>query len=133
MKFITPSSKDLALLRPDPLLWEQELDVRPDMAEDIELATGIRAGRVYWRSDHNHLYSLELADLGRGHPSTATVYGFWDRYEPRPSEDEIDQDLFDFIIWIAEVCRNIDVEDVQRTNEFARRQTGREGNTYRGS
>ncbi len=122
MKFITPTSKELSSLRPDPLLWEQELDVRPDIAEDIERATGIRAGRVYWRSGHNHLYSLELADLGRGRPSMAMVYGFWDRYEPRPPEDEIDADLFDFIIWVAEVCRSIDVADVQRVYEFARKE-----------
>ena len=25
---------------------------------------------LYWRSAHDHLYALELADLGRGRPST---------------------------------------------------------------
>ncbi len=69
MKFITPIEEELSYLRADPLLWEQELDVRPEVAEDIEKATGIRAGRVYWRSEHDHLYALELADLGRGRPS----------------------------------------------------------------
>jgi hypothetical protein len=84
MRFVTPTDEELSYLRPDPLLWEQELDVRPDVAESIERAAGTRAGRVYWRSRHDHLYALELADLGRGRPSMATVYGHWDRYD-RPS------------------------------------------------
>ncbi|MDD5288523.1 MAG: hypothetical protein PHY28_05370 [Dehalococcoidales bacterium] len=121
MKFITPTPEELSALRADPLLWEQELDVRPDVAEDIEHAIGKRAGRVYWRSAHNYLYALELADLGRGRPSMAMVYGFWQRFEPRPSEDEIDADLYDFILWVAEICRNIDVSDVQKVYEFAYR------------
>ena len=75
MKFITPSSEELSYLRADPLLWEQELDVRPQIAEAIEKAVGIRAGRVYWRSEHDYLYALELADLGRGRPSMAMVLG----------------------------------------------------------
>ena len=66
MKLFKPSEDELAHLRPDPLLWDQELDVRPDVAEAIECAAGTRAGRVYWRSKHDHLYALELADLGRG-------------------------------------------------------------------
>ena len=119
MNFVTPTEEELASLRADPLLWEQELDVRPDMAEDIERAVGKRAGRVYWHSSRSHLYALELADLGRGHPSMAMVYGFWDRYEPRPPDDEIEADLFDFIMWVAEVCRNIEPSDVQRVYEFA--------------
>ena len=65
MNFINPAAEELSYLRADPLLWEQELDVRPDVAEAIERATGTRAGRVYWRSTHDHLYALELADLGR--------------------------------------------------------------------
>jgi hypothetical protein len=103
MNFIEPSAEELAALRSDPLLWEQELDVRPEFAEALERAAGKRAGRVYWRSDHRHLYALELADLGRGRPSMAMVYGFWDRYEPRPSEDEIDADLYDLCDWLARV------------------------------
>ena len=103
MKFITPSPEELSYLRADPLLWEQELDVRPEAAEAISRATGIRAGRVYLRSGHDHLYALELADLGRGRPSMAMVFGHWDRYEPRPPEHEIDADLLDFMLWVAEV------------------------------
>jgi hypothetical protein len=103
MTFIEPSAEELAGLRADPLLWEQELDVRPEFAEAIERAVGRRAGRVYWRSSHQHLYALELADLGRGRPSMAMVYGFWKRYEPRPPEDEIDADLFDLCDWLARV------------------------------
>ena len=60
MKFITPSNEELSYLRADPLLWEQELDVRPEVAEAVEKAGGLRAGRVYWRSRHDHLYALEL-------------------------------------------------------------------------
>lgn len=124
MRFITPAERELSYLRADPLLWEQELDVRPDVAEAIEQATGIRAGRVYWRSDHDHLYALELADLGRSRPSIATVYGFWDRYEPRPPEHEIDADLLSFLIWMAGVTKSIDPSDVKRVAEFAHKQTG---------
>ena len=32
MNFITPTDEELSYLRADPLLWEQELDVRPDVA-----------------------------------------------------------------------------------------------------
>ena len=122
MKFITPADEELAHLRADPLLWEQELDVRPDVAEDIEKAVGMRAGRVYWRSEHDHLYALELADLGRGRPSMAMVYGFWDRYEPRPPEQEIDADLFSFVRWLAEVVKSIEPSDIERVAQFAREQ-----------
>lgn len=120
MKFITPTAGELATLRADPLLWEQELDVRSDVAEDIEKAVGKRAGRVYWHSAHNHLYALELADLGRGRPSMAMVYGFWNRFEPRPPEAEIDADLFDLVMWIAEVCKSINPDDVKKVYERAR-------------
>jgi hypothetical protein len=64
MKFVTPTVEELSYLRADPLLWEQELDVRPEVAESVERAVGQRAGRSYWRSVHDHLYALELADLG---------------------------------------------------------------------
>ena len=97
MDFIEPDAEELALLRADPLLWEQELDVRPDVALDLEHAVGTRAGVVFWRSRHDHLYSLELADLGRGRPSMAKVNGWWDRFEPRPPEHEIDADLADSV------------------------------------
>jgi hypothetical protein len=103
MDFIKPAADELAQLRPDPLLWEQELDVRPEFAEAIERAVGFRAGRAYWRSKNDHLYALELADLGRGRPSMAMVLGFWDRYEPRPPEEQIDADLLDLCVWLAEV------------------------------
>lgn len=123
MKFIKPTNEELSHLRADPLLWEQELDVRPEVAKAVERATGIRAGRVYWRSQHDHLYALELADLGRGHPSMAIVYGFWDRYEPRPPEDEINADLFKLILWVAEIAESLDAKDVEKVEWFARQQT----------
>ncbi len=119
MKFISPSDEELSYLRADPLLWEQELDVRPEVAVAVEKAAGIRAGRVYWRSKHDHLYALELADLGRGRPSMAVVYGHWDRYEPRPPEHEIDADLMDFILWVADVAETLDPNDVSRVAERA--------------
>jgi len=118
MKFITPSSEELSYLRADPLLWEQELDVRPQIAEAIEKAVGIRAGRVYWRSEHDYLYALELAEQGRGRPSMAMVLGHWERYEPRPPEHEIDADLLDFLIWTAKIS-GLDPEDVSRVTKFA--------------
>lgn len=119
MKFITPTAEELSGLRADPLLWEQELDASTEVAKSIERATGIRAGRVYWRSPHDRLYALELADLGRGQPSMAIVYGFWDRYEPRPSEDEIDDDLFELVRWVAEITDGLDPDDIEKVRLFA--------------
>ncbi len=119
MKFITPTAEELASLRADPLLWEQELDASTEVAKSIERATGMRAGRVYWRSQHGHLYALELADLGRGYPSMAIVYGFWDRYQPRPPEDEIDTDLFMLVLWVAEITEGLDPEDIEKVRLFA--------------
>lgn len=119
MKFIVPNAEELSYLRADPLLCEQELDARPDVAEALERETGIRAGRVYWRSKYDHLYALELADLGRGRPSMATVYGHWDRYEPRPPEHEIDDDLMDFLLWMAKIADSLDPTDVAKVAERA--------------
>ena len=114
MKFITPSAEELTFLRPDPVLIEQELDCRPEVAEALERTIGIRAGRVYWRSAHDHLYALELADLGRGRPSMARVFGHWDRFEPRPPEHEIRLDLVDFCLWVGEVSPGVDPQLVDR-------------------
>ncbi len=119
MKFITPSEEELSYLRADPLLWEQELDVRPEVAEAVERATGIRAGRVYWRSKYGHLYALELADLGRGRPSMAMVLGYWDRFEPRPPEHEIDDDLLAFSLWVAEIAPGLNPADIAKVAQFA--------------
>jgi len=114
-----PSSDELALLRADPLLLEQELDVRPRFAEALERVLGLRAGRRYWRSRHEHLYALELGDLGRGRPSIATVFGHWDRYEPRPPEHEIDADLSELCLWLAKATGELDPEDVAMVLQFA--------------
>ncbi len=103
MNFISPPPEGLSRLRADPLLWEQELDVRPEFAEAVERACGKRSGRVYFRSGHDHLYAIELADLGRGRPSMAMVFGFWDRWEPRPPEHEIDLDLLALCDWLARI------------------------------
>jgi hypothetical protein len=113
MKFATPSAAELAKLRADPLIFEQELDVRPQVAESLERAIGFRAGRKYWTSANNHLYALELGDLGRGRPSLAFIYGFWERFEPRPPEDQIDDDLREFALWMAKVCDGLDPADVE--------------------
>ncbi|MFN0120416.1 MAG: haloalkane dehalogenase [Blastocatellia bacterium] len=123
MNFITPAEEELSYLRADPLLQEQELDVRPDVAMAIERAVGLRAGRVYWRSTHDHLYALELGDLGRGRPSTATVYGHWDRFEPRPPEHEIDADLLTFSQWVATVADSLNPADIAKVAQFAGVQT----------
>ena len=123
MNFINPPAEELSYLRADPLLWEQELDVWPEVAVAVEKATGTRAGRVYWHSKHDHLYALELADLGRGRPSMATVYGHWDRYEPRPPEHEIDADLLTLCLWVAEVG-GLNPADIARVAKFAGVKTG---------
>lgn len=119
MKWVEPDPELLALMRPDPLLSEQELDVRPDVAKSIEQVLGKRSGRSYWVSEHDHLYALELADLGRGMPSMATVYGFWDRFEPRPPEHEITADLFEFSRWVARNSETIMESDVRRVAQHA--------------
>ena len=102
------SDGNLADFRADPLLFEQELDARPEVARAIGAAVGTNAGRRYWRSAHGHAYALELGDLGRGMPSTATVFGMWPRWQPRPPEAEIDLDLLDFSLWVAEISPGID-------------------------
>lgn len=119
IELIHVDEEELALLRADPLLCEQELDVRPEVARSLERATGRRRGRVYWRSRHDHLYALELADLGREIPAMATVFGLWDRFEPRPPEHEIDGDLADFCLWVADVGEGMEIDDVRRVFEFA--------------
>jgi hypothetical protein len=119
MNFFVPHADELRALRADPLLVEQELDVWPRFAERIEHAVGMRCGRVYWRGVYGHLYALELGDLGRGRPSTATVFGFWTRFEPRPPEREIDADLLEFVKWVAEVAGPPSVEDVTKVAKYA--------------
>jgi hypothetical protein len=110
---------DERAFRLDPLLTEQELDVRPAVAEALESAAGIRAGIRQWKSRRGHRYALELGDLGRGRPSTATVYGLWERWEPRPPDSEIDADLLEFCLWMAELSPEIEASDVSRVASFA--------------
>lgn len=71
------------------------------------------------RRAHGHLYALEVADLGRGRPSMATVFGLWQRWEPRPAENVIDADLLDLCLWVAEIAPGIDPMDVARVAERA--------------
>ena len=66
MNFVTPTAAELAGLRSDPIIFEQELDVRPAMAISLERALGFRAGRAYWRSAGGHLFAIDLGDFGRG-------------------------------------------------------------------
>jgi hypothetical protein len=114
MNFVTPTDAELGALRADPIVFEQELDVRPEVASSLEAALGLRAGRRYWRSDGGHLFAIELGDFGRGRPSMAMVYAFWPRYEPRPLDDDaIDAELAPFLLWVAEVCQGLDPEDVK--------------------
>ena len=116
MNFIDPTADELACLRPDPLIFEQELDTRVEVATSLERAFGYRAGRSYWRSDAGHLYAVELGDFGRGWPSMAIIYAFWDRYEPRPVDDvAIDQALEPFLHWVADACEGLDAADFDWT------------------
>jgi hypothetical protein len=118
VNFIQPTEQELATLRADPLIFEQELDVRPELAASLERAVGFRAGRAYWRGEQGHLYGLDLGDFGRGRPSMAIIYGFWPRYEPRPIDDAaIDRDLRTFLLWMAEACDGLDPADLQWTLE----------------
>ena len=120
MKFINPNQDELSYLRPDPVLWEQELDHWPEAAEEIEKALGFRAGRAYWRSAHDHLYAIELADLGRGRPSRAMIFGHWDRFEPRPPEHEITSDLLDLSLWVSEIVSGLDPKIVDKLTHLPR-------------
>ena len=116
MNFISPTEAELAALRADPIIFEQELDVRPEVAASLERALGFRAGRAYWRSLGGHLFAIDLGDFGRGRPSMAVISAFWPRYEPRPLDDEqIDAELVPFLLWMAEVCDGLDPEDVKWT------------------
>jgi hypothetical protein len=127
MIFIRPTAEALAALRADPILFEQELDVRPEVAESLERALGFRAGRAYWKSPGGHLFAIELGDFGRGRPSMAILYAFWPRYEPRPLDDEaIDDELAPFLIWMAEVCDGLDPEDFKWTLERSPRMRARQ-------
>jgi hypothetical protein len=115
MNFVTPTAEQLAALRADPLLFEQELDVRSGIAEALERALGFRAGRRHWHSTRGNLYAIELGDFGRGRPSMALVYGFWPRFEPRPvSDDQIDEDLAELCLWVAGVCDELEVSDMEQ-------------------
>ena len=49
----------------------------------------------------------------------ATLYGLWDRWEPRPADSEIDADLLDFCLWMADISPGIEVSDVARVASFA--------------
>jgi len=122
MKFVAPTLNELAELRADPIIFEQELDVRPEVASSLEKALGFRAGRAYWRSERGFLFAVELGDFGRGQPSMAIVYAFWPRYEPRPLDDAaIDNELRPFILWVADVCEGLDPADVEWTLQRAER------------
>ena len=122
MNFVASNDIDLLDLRADPLIFEQELDARPEVASSLERALGFRAGRAYWRSDRGFLYAIELGDFGRGRPSMAIVYAFWPRYEPRPLSDEaIDKELEPFLLWLAEESDGLDPADVQWTLERSAR------------
>ena len=116
-------AEELSFLRLDPLLVEQELDSRPRFAAALESVLGLRAGKRFFRSDHDHLYALELGDLGRGRPATAAVHGCWERFEPRPPEHEIDADLAALSLWLAEATAphggGIEATDVAKVFERA--------------
>jgi hypothetical protein len=120
MKFLDEVPADIADFRADPLLFEQELDVRPGVAASLERVLGFRAGRRYWRSTTGNLYAIDLADLGRGYPSMAIVSAFWPRFEPRPCNDEqIDVDLAEMCVWVASVCDDLDVSDTEQVLQLA--------------
>ena len=70
VNFVTPTPEELAGLRADPIIFEQELDVRPEVASSLERALGFRAGRAY------------LAQPRR--PSLRDRAG---RFRPRPAVD----------------------------------------------
>jgi pimeloyl-ACP methyl ester carboxylesterase len=123
MRRIEPDAAQLLGLRADPLLFEQELDARPEIAEALAAQFGCCCGRFYYRSSHEHLYSLELWDAGRGRPAATVVYGHWERFEPRPPEHEIDADLEALCLELAITMPGVEVDDVRRVFERSPKQT----------
>jgi hypothetical protein len=120
MKTVNPTRAELDELRADPILFEQELDCRPSVAEALEKALGFRAGRSYWRAKSGELYAIELGDFGRGRPSMALVYGFWPRFAPRPITDAaIDDDMAELCLWIADVVDEMQPEVMAGVLELA--------------
>ncbi len=121
MNFCEPTARELGDIRADPLLFEQELDVRPSVAEALERALGFRAGRRYWRAGSGQLYAIELGDFGRGRPSMAIVYGCWPSFEPRPlSAEAIDEDLAALCMWIAEITDDMQPDVMAAVLNLAR-------------
>ncbi len=47
------------------------------------------------------------------------VYGHWDRFEPRPPEHEIDDDLLAFSLWVAEIAASLNPADIAKVAQFA--------------
>jgi hypothetical protein len=120
MNWLDAPPEGISDLRADPILFEQELDARPSIAAAIERALGCRAGRRYWRSETGRLYAIDLADLGRGTPSMAWVYAFFPRFEPRSlTDDEIDGDLAEMCLWIASICEELAVSDMEQVLALA--------------
>ena len=120
MEWTNPTEAELSTLRADPVIFEQELDVRPGVARALEQVLGYRAGRSYWRGASGTLYAIDLGDFGRGQPSMAIIHAFWPRFEPRPlSDEQIDEDLADFCVWMAEACDGLEVADVKLSLAFA--------------
>lgn len=121
MNFVNPTAEELLELRTDPILFEQTLDAKVSVANALEKALGYRAGRSYWRAQSGHLYAIELGDFGRGHPSMALVYGFWPAFEPRPlSNEEIDEDLTEICLWVADICDDMDPDTMSTVLELTK-------------
>ena len=49
----------------------------------------------------------------------AIIYGFWSRYEPRPADAQIDEDLVDFCLWVAEISDGLDPANVAQVFKYA--------------
>ncbi len=121
-RIITATADELHYLNAVPLLTENKLDLRPDIAGALEKIAGIPAGWVCWRSDHDHLYALELTSHGDSHPSMAVVYGLWGHDESPPPENETYDDLLNFVLRIACIVEKIDPYNIKEMVQFTRQQ-----------
>jgi len=131
MNFESPSAEELAELRADPLLFEQPLDPKLNVAQALEKSLGFRVDRRYWRAQSGHMYGIDLRDFGRGHPSMAMVYAFWPAFETRPlSDEDVDEDLAEKCMSVAEICDDMEPEIVSTVLDFARAARA-EGDEYR--
>lgn len=112
MNWTRPTDEELAGLRADPLIFEQELDIRPEIAVAIEQAVGFRAGAAAFTRS-NSAISDAAGRRWRLSMASGTV-------SPRPVDNEIiDRDLEELMLWLAEAAPQFSRSDVEHVIVWA--------------